>query len=132
MKLQGGQLEQFSPTGPEPKIYPAYFSAGWCGPCHQFTPELVQAYRNWQVKLPGLFEVIFVSSDETEHAQEKYAKEMDTPWLALEFSMRNQTSVLEKWERDGIPNLVANQRSGEAMFQSYQGNEYLGADHVLG
>ena len=57
-------LPYAAPELAQTKYFALYFSAGWCGPCHQFTPKLVQFYQEMKPKYPG-FEVVFVSQDES-------------------------------------------------------------------
>ena len=38
---------------PQAQYVALYFSAGWRGPCHQFTPELVKFYNAMQPTDPG-------------------------------------------------------------------------------
>lgn len=89
------------------KITAVYFSAHWCPPCRRFTPELVQAYEELKKDktLNDSFEIVFVSSDQTEAAFKEYFSDM--PWLALPFSKRNEKDQLsEQFGVNGIPTLV--------------------------
>ena len=130
-QLNGGTLKAFPGKGTEPKIYLIYFSAGWCGPCHRFTPLLVDAYEEWKHTAPGKVEVIFVSWDTSDFEQFKYARDMKMPWKVLSFREVHRTPVIGKWAGNGIPCLVAMAPGGDVLFHSYRGEEYLGADFVL-
>jgi Ca2+-binding EF-hand superfamily protein/thiol-disulfide isomerase/thioredoxin len=66
----------------EGKIVGVYFSAHWCPPCRQFTPQLADAYSS-TLKSKG-FEVVFVSMDRSEDDFKAYHGSM--PWLARPFS----------------------------------------------
>jgi nucleoredoxin len=86
------------------KYIGVYFSAHWCGPCRNFTPQLVPRYNLAKSKeLP--FEIIFISWDNDESSFHQYFSEM--PWIALPF---NQQQIKEKLNRlfdvQGIPTLV--------------------------
>ncbi len=131
--FQNGSLVPFEPSADrhEPDVYLIYFSAGWCPPCHRFTPELVSAYAELQKKAPGRFEVIFISSDRSAGEQLRYVREMGMPWLVLDYRQVNQVDVVERWAGDGIPCLVALTRNGELLFHTYQGENYLGPEQVV-
>lgn len=130
--LQDGKLVSVdTDQWPEPQIYLAYFSAGWCPPCHRFTPELVRQYKEIQKTYPGWIEVVMLSSDENSSAAAGYAAEFNMPWPIVEFHSREQVRPLLQWEASGIPNLVAVTRDGDILYSSYHGTEYVGPQDVL-
>ena len=70
-----------------------YFSAHWCPPCRSFTPILATWYSKLTSgTLKGKFEVIFLSSDQSEEEFDSYFKTM--PWCALPFSDRDKKVYL--------------------------------------
>lgn len=80
-----------------------YFSAAWCGPCQQFTPQLVEVYNELSSKVG--FEVVFVSGDEDEESFRSYFSKM--PWLAVPFTDSETRDRLDElFKVRGIPNLV--------------------------
>jgi len=81
-----------------------YFSAHWCGPCRQFTPQLIKTYH--KLKADGKkFEVVFVSSDNDQKMFDEYFKEM--PWLAIPYSESSRRSALDgHFEIEGIPTFI--------------------------
>ncbi|KAI7997062.1 putative nucleoredoxin 1 [Camellia lanceoleosa] len=87
-----------------------YFSASWCGPCQQFTPNLVEVYN--EVSSKGDFEIVFVSADEDEEAFKGYFSKM--PWLAIPFSDSGTRDHLDElFKVMGIPYLVIIDESGK-------------------
>ncbi|KAH7858716.1 hypothetical protein Vadar_027099 [Vaccinium darrowii] len=89
-----------------------YFSASWCGPCQQFTPNLVKVYNELFPK--GDFEIVFVSADEDDEAFKGYFSKM--PWLAIPFSDSNTRDHLdESFKVMGIPYLVILDEDGKVM-----------------
>ncbi|KAH7857283.1 hypothetical protein Vadar_010899 [Vaccinium darrowii] len=87
-----------------------YFSASWCGPCQQFTPNLVEVYNELCPK--GDFEIVFVSADEDDEAFKGYFSKM--PWLAIPFSDSNTRDRLdESFKVMGIPYLVILDEDGK-------------------
>ncbi|KAL7536697.1 hypothetical protein ACHAXR_007345 [Thalassiosira sp. AJA248-18] len=88
-----------------------YFSAHWCPPCRKFTPLLAERYNN--LKEAGKpFEIVFVSSDRSRDAFEKYHSMM--PWLALPFHNQDKKEELSaRYKVSGIPTLVILDSDGE-------------------
>lgn len=87
------------------KIYGIYFSAHWCPPCRQFSPVLVDAYNEIQED-GGRFEILFVSSDQTESAMFDYMNALEMPWLAVEFGSDEADGLKEDYDVRGIPKLI--------------------------
>uniref|UniRef100_A0A0N4ZEM3 Thioredoxin domain-containing protein n=1 Tax=Parastrongyloides trichosuri TaxID=131310 RepID=A0A0N4ZEM3_PARTI len=84
------------------KIIGVYFSAGWCGPCRQFTPKLKRFYEKL-IKEGKPFEIIFVSADhEKEEALEYYEEKMGK-WLMLEFNEKSFEDLKNALKIPGIP-----------------------------
>lgn len=85
------------------KTVALYFSASWCPPCRQFTPQLVKFY-NSNAAAKNL-EIVFVSSDKDARSFQGYYSEM--PWLAIPFSDRPRKDALSAvFKVSGIPALV--------------------------
>lgn len=122
------------PTGDasvkDAKYIALYYSAGWCGPCRAFTPELVKFYNENKGKIPG-FELVFLSQDNSEPEMEKYMAEMSMPWPALRYSAVRTSSSLMKYAGRGIPCLVLINDKGEVLSNSYAGERYLGPGKVM-
>ncbi|MDA0295289.1 MAG: thioredoxin-like domain-containing protein [Planctomycetota bacterium] len=95
-----------------------YFSAGWCGPCRVFTPDLVKfAKANADAKD---FAIIFVSSDRTKDAQMEYLKKYNMPFFTIPFDAPGNRAVQLAYAGSGIPNLVVLDDSGNALKGSYE------------
>ena len=73
-----------------------YFSSYWCPLNKEFIPILANTYKEL-IGLEKSFEIVFVSSDNSEDAFKEYFDEM--PWVALPFSKRDlKTKLAEKYE----------------------------------
>jgi len=80
-----------------------YFSAHWCPPCRQFTPQISEWYKT-DLQSRGL-EVVFISGDKDEKTFDEYFGEM--PWLALPFTEEARKKELnKKFKVSGIPSVV--------------------------
>jgi len=81
-----------------------YFSAHWCPPCKGFTPILADAHKTLQ-EAGKKFEIVFVSSDQSDDQFKGYFAEM--PWLALPYDKRDlKESLSSEHGCEGIPYLV--------------------------
>eukprot|EP00922_Rhytidocystis_sp_ex-Travisia-forbesii_P058307 GHVS01086200.1.p1 GENE.GHVS01086200.1~~GHVS01086200.1.p1 ORF type:complete len:263 (+),score=33.95 GHVS01086200.1:118-906(+) len=92
------------------QIIGVYFSAHWCPPCRQFTPQLGSVYLAAKAQRKS-FEVIFVSSDQSQEQFRDYFVSMPS-WLAVPFeavAVRNELKT--RFSVRGIPCLVLLQAS---------------------
>ena len=93
------------------KLIAFYFSAEWCAPCRKFTPELIEYYKRIAPEHPE-FEIVFYSSDRSLFSMEKYIRDQNMPWPAIDFSKLKEKEVLKQNAGDGIPSLVLVDASG--------------------
>ena len=129
--LEGKKLGPFkSDSLASKKFIAVYYSASWCGPCRNFTPDLVKWYKRNASK-SELFELIFVSADRSESQMQGYMVEDKMPWPALEYgSIRTGNPIVGKGG-PGIPSLVVFDASGNLVAESYVNGEYVGPRKVL-
>lgn len=91
------------------KVIGLYFSADWCGPCRQFTPELVAFYNRMNQKFgkKDQFEIVWISRCRDGNSYAQYFSQM--PWLAIppEEAMGERGQKLgDKYKVKSIPTLV--------------------------
>jgi nucleoredoxin len=101
------------------KVIGVYFSADWCGPCRQFTPELVSFYQrmNQRRGQKDQFEIVWVSRCRDVDSYGKFFAHMGG-WVALppEEAMGNRGTILStKFKVKGIPTLVLLDDLGEVI-----------------
>jgi len=95
------------PAGPilNGKHLVLYFSAHWCPPCKAFTPKFAETYKAMKERGNDDFEVLFVSSDQSEEEFEEYHAEM--PWPSLPYANSSGKKGLSSmFEVSGIPSVV--------------------------
>lgn len=112
------------------KLIALYFSAHWCAPCRQFTPQLVEYYNQVAAQHPE-FELIFVSRDRSLYAMQTYMRENNMPWLAIDFEKVEGKDLINKYAGKGIPCLVLIDSTGKVVSDSYAGSQYLGPQKVM-
>jgi nucleoredoxin len=117
---QNGSLGHFDDEKLEnKKLIALYFSAHWCGPCRKFTPELVSYYNRVASQHPE-FDIIFVSSDRSQSDMEKYMREANMPWPAIDFQKIAGKETIRKYAGRGIPCLVLIDSTGKVVSNSYE------------
>jgi nucleoredoxin len=100
---QDGDLVEFSSL--KDKHVLLYFSAHWCPPCRQFTPQLSKAYTKLKEARGDDFEIIFCSADDSQEEFNEYFGEMT--FCALPYDDRQAKKDLSKsLNVRGIPTLV--------------------------
>ncbi len=130
VKLHGKSLRTCKDFVKPVKYYVFYYTASWCGPCHRFTPALVDFY-NKNKPGTGDFEVVLITCDQVEKAMEEYAAEMAMPWPQLKLSKTDKFKKEFKHPGNGIPNLVLTDVQGNVLKTSYEGDHYLGPQVVM-
>jgi thiol-disulfide isomerase/thioredoxin len=105
-----------------------YFSAGWCGPCRAFTPQLAEYYRARKAEHPE-FELIWVSRDRSAFNAKAYAKEFEMPWPAIRYDAIDE-SIL-RYASSGIPYLVIVRDTGEPILPQDHDGKHIAPDRVL-
>ena len=106
-----------------------YFSAHWCPPCKVFTPRFVDFYNTHGGGRH--FQAVLVSSDKSEEKMLDYMRESKMPWPAMRFDSAGAKALKENYSRAGIPRLVLVDPQGTVIADSYDGEKYLGPQHVL-
>jgi thiol-disulfide isomerase/thioredoxin len=130
VKLDGKSLKRFSEPVKPAKYYLFYYTASWCGPCHKFTPSLVQFYDKYRPK-GNDFELVLITSDSDEGAMEEYAAEFKMQWPQLKLSKADKFKDEFKHPGTGIPNLVLTDTEGKLIKGSYEGGNYVGPTVVM-
>lgn len=127
----GGTISRGNGSELEGKKYVAlYYSAHWCGPCRQFTPQLVE-YYNQTVAAHPEFELIFVSFDHSHFEWENYVRDNQMPWLAIDYDQLADLNGVKQLGGNSIPSLLILDSDSRLVASSYDGDKYLGPKNAL-
>lgn len=107
-----------------------YYSAGWCGPCRQFTPELVKWYHHTKPLLPHV-ELVFVSNDRDAEKMAGYMAAEKMPWPAVSFDRIGSVGPILEYAGSGIPCLVLVDEHGAIVADTNVNGDYLGPARVV-
>lgn len=119
-KLVKADGSEVSPDTLAGKTVGIYFSAHWCPPCRGFTPVLVKTYN--ELAAAGKpFELVFVSSDQSEGKMFNYMTETKMPWKALPFGSDKKEVLSGKYGVRGIPTLVIVDKDGKTLSKNARG-----------
>lgn len=130
VSLRTGKKARVNPKSP-PDYVVLYFSAGWCGPCHAFSPSLVSFYEQHKKQVGKRFEIIWISRDHSAAEMDAYAKELKFAWLAIPWEKLEEIPMTKAYGPSGIPDLVVLDAKGAVVASSYRGSVYLGAESAL-
>lgn len=129
-KLDGKSLKRYELEQKPTKYYLFYYTASWCPPCQKFTPELVKFYDKNKPNSDE-FEIVLVTSDNSEDAMEGYAKNKKMEWPHLKLSKVKSFKSKFKHPGGGIPNLVLTDLEGNLIKTSYVDGKYTGPHPVM-
>ena len=107
-----GHVAPSAPLG-ERRYVLLYFSAGWCGPCRAFTPQLASFHQ--QHAQSKSFEVVFVSSDRSLSDMGDYMRSASMNWPAIPFEQVGTSRLQQTYEVRGIPRLVVLGQDGKVV-----------------
>ncbi len=103
LRLDGKSLKKCDDATKPAKYYVFYYTASWCGPCHAFTPSLVEWYnKNKNANM----ELVLITSDSEKKDMEGYAAEMKMPWPQLELSKVENFEKKFDHGVSGIPSVM--------------------------
>ncbi len=130
VRLSGKSLKPCKDATKPAKYYLFYYTASWCGPCQAFTPSLVEFYNKQK---PGndQFELILITSDDSEDDMTGYAVGKKMTWPQLKLSKVERFKKEFKHPGTGIPNLVLTDTEGKLLKTSYVDGKYLGPASVM-
>jgi thiol-disulfide isomerase/thioredoxin len=106
------------------KVCAIYFSASWCGPCRNFTPQLLGLY-NQAKSASKNFEVIFCSLDHNEEDFTAYYAKMG--WPAIPYDSNQREGLAARYKVNGIPRLLVLGSGGQILCDNAVGSASLAA-----
>jgi len=111
--FDGKRIKRLSDFTPPSKYYLFYETASWCPPCQKFTPDLVKFYDKYKKTHGDQFEIILLTSDKSEDAQEEYAKNKKMEWPQLDYKDTQRFEEKFGISSSGIPALTLTDVTGK-------------------
>lgn len=112
VKLKGKSLKSFKDLEKPEKYYVFYYTASWCGPCQQFTPDLVKFYEKNKNEN---FEIVLITSDRDEDSMEEYAVKKKMPWPQLKLKKAKDFKKKFAHGVKGIPSVIVCELDGKML-----------------
>ena len=132
VKLENEDLVRYK-LDPEKAIdhFLFYYSASWSPSCRKFTPDLIEFY-NKAKKQNSNFEIVFISSDDSEKEMLAYIKKAKMPWPIIKFEEIDKLDFLKKAGGRGVPCVSVLNSRGLILAHSYRGKtSYIGTQKPL-
>jgi thiol-disulfide isomerase/thioredoxin len=102
------------------KVLGIYFSASWCGPCRNFTPQLVSLHNTTKKEMKP-FEIIFVSCDHSNEDFQSYYLGHHGSWLAIPYDDPKREILQGIFNVRGIPRFAIIAPSGRIICDNAAG-----------
>lgn len=112
------------------QLFAIYFAAQSDAQCRQFTPRLIEFYRDFTAKHPP-FELVFFSMDRSATEMEDDVRQNAMPWPVVAFDREAQQTNLMELGKQGIPRLMLIDGSGRLISDTFTSGKYTGPQHVL-
>ena len=132
VKLENEDLVRYK-LDPEKAIdhFLFYYSASWSPSCRKFTPDLIKFYDKAKKKISN-FEIVFISSDDSEKEMLAYIKKAKMPWPIIKFEEIDKLDFLKKAGGRGVPCVSVLNSRGLILAHSYRGKtSYIGTQKPL-
>lgn len=130
VRMESGALRPCSTDDlKQVRIFAFYYSAFWCGPCRQFTPQLVEYYQRVKAQHPE-FELIFVSADRDAGAMQSYMEKTGMPFPAVKYQ-DIEASTIRRYAGASIPWLVLVSSTGEPISSNGRTKQYAPPIEIL-
>jgi len=129
VKVEGDELVSADGSLEGKEYVAVYYSAHWCPPCRQFTPELSEFYDEASKQYPK-FQMVFVSSDRSADAMKEYMEWGNMNFPAVKFDERKESGLMEYAAR-GIPYLVVLDADGKQLLGKEPGESWKAPQQTL-
>lgn len=111
-------------------VYVLYFGASWCGPCRQFSPDLVKFMDAAMPANPKLA-VVMLNADENEAEMLKYMQSEKMPFPAVKFATLKTLGTVYGYGGGSIPQLVVTDRHGKVLANTFENGRHSNPKNTL-